>query len=386
VDYADKDLWQRPNLPFITRPSQLIVESIPTPSYEGAQRAISKLIVICTFGLNKLIELIWASGHQPNSKIFCIFRGECRLFCEGVKATSNGLVSRSKLVDRNDLVDHNGFVGCKDLIKHISLDLCGHNGLNGFISLGVSFIGLGFNGFIGLGLISIARLIGHISLVGLGGFSGISGISGISGLIGQISLVSLIGIIGLIGLICLGNLGITSLVGSSASSTCRLIGLVGFRICSLARIAAVVKTTLWLKHTASHRVAALQISASKIVIAATVFYAASSLHVHLCVMEKMCWWLAFAKKKMKLWSASFGDPYNGGVLHFAKQLFSLSLPQMIKYCVMRECENIHSLISPSVDLVYSQQDGIYGFKFPKRFFGDLFQRSHSFDSLTLLLN
>jgi hypothetical protein len=31
------------------------------------------------------------------------------------------------------------------------------------------------------------------------------------------------------------------------------------------------------------------------------------------------------------------------------------------------CENIHSWISPSVDLVFSQQDGNYDFKFPKRF-------------------
>ncbi len=56
-------------------------------------------------------------------------------------------------------------------------------------------------------------------------------------------------------------------------------------------------------------------------------------------------------------------------------LFSISLPQMTKYCVMRECENIHSWIS--------HQGGIYGFKFPKRFSGDFFLRSHSF---TLFLN
>ena len=42
--------------------SKLIVDSIP--SYEGAQRAASKLIVICAFGLNELIKLISASRHQ----------------------------------------------------------------------------------------------------------------------------------------------------------------------------------------------------------------------------------------------------------------------------------------------------------------------------------
>ncbi len=92
------------------------------------------------------------------------------------------------------------------------------------------------------------------------------------------------------------------------------------------------------------------------------------------------------KKKMWLWIASFGDPYNGEVLHFAKHFFSLSRPQMTKYCIMRECENIHSWISLVGNLAFSHQDGIYGFKFSKRFSGDLFLRSHSFDSFTHLLN
>jgi hypothetical protein len=62
---------------------QLVVKSILIPSYEGDQRAASKLIDICAFDLNKLIELILASGHQPNSKISYIFGEECRTFCEG---------------------------------------------------------------------------------------------------------------------------------------------------------------------------------------------------------------------------------------------------------------------------------------------------------------
>ncbi len=33
---------------------------------------------------------------------------------------------------------------------------------------------------------------------------------------------------------------------------------------------------------------------------------------------------------------------------------------MTKYCIMRECENIHSW-------AFSHQQGIYSFKFPKRF-------------------
>jgi hypothetical protein len=53
-------------------------------------------------------------------------------------------------------------------------------------------------------------------------------------------------------------------------------------------------------------------------------------------------------------------------LQNATQLFFDRIPQMTKYCIMRECENIHSWISLSGDLVFSHQQGIYGFKFPKR--------------------
>jgi hypothetical protein len=255
--------------------------------------------------------------------------------------------------------------------------------------------------FIGLvGLIDIIGLVGQIFLVslnklgiiGLVSYIGLnivgrSRLSGISGLIGQISLICLIGIIGLISK---GKLGITSLVGLSASSARWLIGLVGFTIrlsLATALIAAKTILLLWLQHAASHGVAALQISTSKIVNAATAYYAASLLHVRTFVREKMCWWLAIAKKKMWLWIVSFGESYNynGDVLQLAEQIFSLSLPQMTKYCIMRECENIHSWISLVDDLVFSHQGEIYGFKFPKRFFGDLFQRSHSFDSFLNLI-
>ena len=57
--------------------------------------------------------------------------------------------------------------------------------------------------------------------------------------------------------------------------------------------------------------------------------------MHSLVREKMWWWLALARKKMWRWIASFGKSYNGDVLQYAKQLFSLRLPQMTKYCVMR---------------------------------------------------
>jgi len=41
---------------------------------------------------------------------------------------------------------------------------------------------------------------------------------------------------------------------------------------------------------------------------------------------------------------------------------------MTKFFVMRECDNILSGYLCAVTTVLSHQDGIYGFKFPKRFF------------------
>jgi hypothetical protein len=69
----------------------------------------------------------------------------------------------------------------------------------------------------------------------------------------------------------------------------------------------------------------------------------------------MWWWLALARKQMWRWIASFGESYNGDVLQYAKQLFSLRLPQMTKYCVMRECDNIHPWICTTGDLAFSHQ-------------------------------
>ncbi len=40
---------------------------------------------------------------------------------------------------------------------------------------------------------------------------------------------------------------------------------------------------------------------------------------------------------------------------------------MMKYCVMRECENILCGYVYDGDLVFVILKGIYGFKFPKRF-------------------
>ncbi len=51
----------------------------------------------------------------------------------------------------------------------------------------------------------------------------------------------------------------------------------------------------------------------------------------------------------------------------AKQLFHISLPQMTKYCIMRECENILCGYLYDGDLLFVILKGIHGFKFLKRF-------------------
>jgi hypothetical protein len=109
-----------------------------------------------------------------------------------------------------------------------------------------------------------------------------------------------------------------------------------------------------LKQAAALGVATLRLSATKTA-ASTYYFTVSLLHMHSLVREKMWWWIALASKKMWRWIASFGESYNGDVLQYAKQLFSLRLPQMTKYCVMRECDNIHPWISTTGDLAFSHQ-------------------------------
>jgi hypothetical protein len=63
--------------------------------------------------------------------------------------------------------------------------------------------------------------------------------------------------------------------------------------------------------------------------------------------------------------------YHSDALQYAKQLFHISLPQMRKYCIMRECENILCGYLYDGDLAFVILKGIYCFKFPKRFWRSL---------------
>ncbi len=184
-----------------------------------------------------------------------------------------------------------------------------------------------------IGLVGLVGLSGFglTSLAGLSGFSlvGLVGLSGINSLIGQISLISLISTSGF-GI--LGGFGLVGFIGYIS-----LVGLVGFGLNGLAGKGVIVNS--------------LQFEIEMKPSQHDLFWRASAL---------WCEWRVF-------FSLTGLDSVFRNALQNATQLFFNRIPQMTKYCVMRECENIHSWISLSGDLVFSHQQGVYGFKFPKRF-------------------
>jgi hypothetical protein len=54
-------------------------------------------------------------------------------------------------------------------------------------------------------------------------------------------------------------------------------------------------------------------------------------------------------------------------LQNATQIFFDRIPQMTKYYIMKECENILHAFINVFDLAFVILKGIYSFKFPKRF-------------------
>jgi hypothetical protein len=88
----------------------------------------------------------------------------------------------------------------------------------------------------------------------------------------------------------------------------------------------------------THGVAIKLASATKITNAAIRYYCAalSVLLSFICEGELVVTY-AFYRRLDSLFSFFFRD-----ALQNAKQIFSTRLPQMTKYCIMRECENIHS--------------------------------------------
>jgi hypothetical protein len=213
-------------------------------------------------------------------------------------------------------------------------------------------------------------LVGQISLVSLSGISGISGRIDHNGLIGLIglSLVSLVGLVGHIGfrffsLIGLGNLSITSLIniigqtgliGPSALLACQLVSLIGF--ISLVSLVSFGLNGLFGKG---------------IIVNSLKFEIEMKQSQHDIFWRESWLWCVG-----KVFPSLAGlDSVFENALQNAKQVFFDRIPKMTKYRIMRECENIHSWIALSGDLVFSHQQGIYGFKFPKRFWRSLLEIS-----------
>jgi hypothetical protein len=197
---------------------------------------------------------------------------------------------------------------------------------------------------------------------------------------------------GLIGIIGFGLIDLSALSASAASLVCWLIGLVSLVSLSThspycnhltaAILTAAAKMISRKRKQSAHGVAMVGSSATKITNAAIYYYCIASLYyAHLFERKTMWWWLALARKQMCWWIVSFGESfhkfcilsfgiqadtlnsyqcdmlqfcilcfgiqadtvnsYHSDLLHYAKQLSSTRFPQMIKYCVMRECENIH---------------------------------------------
>ncbi len=296
-----------------------------------------------------------------------------------------GNISRAGLIGNISFIGSiDGFVGLISIVGNNGL--ANQNDLVGFIGIGISFIGLGGHNsdisLIGLSFvlsahwlvsfIGLGRHNGNISLIGLGfvssacwliGFIGL----GLVGFIG-LGLDSLVSISSLIGHNCLNGvigLGLVSLVGLVGLSG--INGLVGLDSLVAAIIAAaefLVVTATQAAAAKTHGVAIKLASATKITNAAIWYYCAALLLVLLSLIWResglWCEWRVFS-------SLAGLDSVFKDALQNAKQLFHISLLQMTKYCIMRECENILCGYLYDGDLAFVTLKGIHGIKFAKWF-------------------
>ncbi len=78
------------------------------------------------------------------------------------------------------------------------------------------------------------------------------------------------------------------------------------------------------------------------------------------------WWCVtvWYLSSFGIWADTLNS-YHGDILNFAKQSFSDRLPFITKYCIMRECETIHSGYLYVCDLVFVMKKWISIFKFPE---------------------
>jgi hypothetical protein len=128
-----------------------------------------------------------------------------------------------------------------------------------------------------------------------------------------------------------------------------------YRLAAAIQIAAAERIPQW-RMQAAHGVATMS-SVAKISNAAIHFYC--KYYTHLFVRESLLCdvLLHIGRLDSVFWNA----------LQNATQLFFDRIPQITKYCIMRECENILRGYLHDGDLVFVILKGIYGFKFPQRF-------------------
>jgi hypothetical protein len=204
-------------------------------------------------------------------------------------------------------------------------------------------MGLSLVGLIGLGRVSLIgqiTLVGQISLVWL--ISHIIGHNCLDGIIGLslVSLVNLVSLSGINDLVCLDSL-VTAIIAAAEF------------LVTMAMQAAAAKT---------HGVVIKLASATKITNAAIWYYcAALSVLLSLIWRESGLWceWRVFSSL------AGLNSAFENK-LQYAKQLFSVWILVMTKYCIMRECDNICNGYLYVFDLAFVILKGMYGFKFPKR--------------------
>jgi hypothetical protein len=270
------------------------VGCISPNSFNGVGGLISQV------GLNSLIDLSFVSlaGLIDNISIIGSF-----IDFVGLGLVSlGGLISDISLVGIIDLslISYYGlmsFIGLGghnrniSLVDIIGISLISHHGLIRFIGLGIS-----------LDLISLVGLIGHISLVSLGSFSGIDGCS----------LIELIGHISLVSFICVSGWHAHARKKYSDNNDMLQDQFAAAIPAAAARTNGV----------------AMASSATKITNAAIWYYCTAH---YWFVREGLLWHVP---------RLDSNPSYHGDALQYTKQLFHISLPQMTKYCIMRECENI----------------------------------------------
>jgi hypothetical protein len=258
-----------------------------------------------------------------------------------------------------------------------------HTSLVGQISL-ISFVGIsafGLFSIIGLGNLSIINIIGQTlpacQLVSLIGFIGLVGLAsiGLGRHNGVISLVGHICISGLVGFIGFGLISLVGLIGLSLISHYGLIGFIslgisfmglGISLIGLGRnnddfdfIGLGIKGLISLVGLSGISNLIGQIS----LVNSLQFEIEMKPSPHELFWRKSWLWCEW-----RVFSSLAGlDSVFENALQNAKQLFHINLPQMTKYCVMRECENILCGHLYDGDLVFVVLKGIYGFQFPKRF-------------------